>query len=115
MNEQERNQIFVIPTNYTDSGRLFGGMVEYRNAIETGILLCIFGYPELVLFPMPAKIRIVTMVITLLPLTIVSIMGIGGDSLFQYLGHIFNFLFHKRKLHMQKVGYGIETDKGKEA
>lgn len=68
MDEKEFENIYAIPANYTDSGKLFGGMVEARNAVETVLLLLAFGYPELMLIPMPGQIRIVVMVVTLLPL-----------------------------------------------
>lgn len=57
------------------------------------------------LIPMPGTIRIVVMVVTLMPLAVLSVMGIDGDSLFQFLGHICRFGIHRRKLHMRRVGY----------
>ncbi len=43
MEEKEISNIYAIPANYTDSGKLLGGMVEPRNAVETGFLLCLVG------------------------------------------------------------------------
>lgn len=103
--EREYNNVYAIPANYTDSGKLLGGMLEVRNAIETVILVALVGYPELMLIPMAVTIRIVVMTLTLLPLAVVSVMGIDGDSLFQYLGHILAFWMRRRKLHFRRVGY----------
>lgn len=105
MDEREYNNIYAIPANYTDSGKILGGMLEPRNAIETVILLAIVGYPELMVIPMPGTIRIVVMTVTLLPLGVLSMMGIDGDSLFQYLCHMIRYLVNKRKLHFRRVGY----------
>lgn len=105
MEEKEFNNVYVIPANYTDSGKLLGGMVETRNAIEAGALVILVGYPELMWIPMPTTIRIVVMTVTLIPLAVISVMGIDGDSLLQYLGHIFSFWFNRRKLHFRRVGY----------
>lgn len=80
-------------------------MLEPRNAVETGILLVILGYPELMLIPMSGTIRIVVMTLTLLPLAVLSMMGIDGDSLFQYIGHIIRYFASRRKLHYRRVGY----------
>lgn len=88
MEEKEYNNVYAIPANYTDSGKLLGGMIDTRNAIETVLLLVLLGYPELFLIPMPGTIRIVVMTVTLLPLAVISVMGVDGGSLFQYLGHI---------------------------
>ena len=49
MEEKEFNTTFAIPANYTDSGKIFGGMLEPRNAVEALILILAVGYPELML------------------------------------------------------------------
>ena len=71
MDEKETNKLYAIPANYTDSGRLFGGMLAARNAVEALIL----------------------------PTALIAMMGIDGQSLTQYLGHILRFIKNKRKLH----------------
>ena len=82
-----------------------GGMLELRNAVETVLIVGAVGYPELMLIPMTGTIRIVVMTVTLLPLAVVAMMGIDGDSLFQYLGHIIYYFFNRRKLTFRRVGY----------
>ena len=77
MEEKEVKNIYAIPANYTDSGKLLGGMIEPRNAVETAILLILVGYPELMWIPMPGTIRIVVMVVTLMPLAVLSVMGLA--------------------------------------
>lgn len=98
----EEEQIYVIPANYTDSGKLFGGMIEYRNAIETLCLLLGFGYVEIFLIPLPITAKVIVATVTLVPLCMVSLMGIDGDSLLQYLGHVLKHLFKKRRLHFRR-------------
>lgn len=105
MEEKEYSNIYAIPANYTDSGKIMGGMLEVRNAVETGFLVALVGYPELMLIPMPIKIRIVVMTLTLLPLGVLSMMGIDGDSLFQYASHMIRYVANRRKLHFRRVGY----------
>lgn len=103
MNNEHEN-IFAIPANYTDSGKILGGFLEPRNAMETAILLILVGYPELMI-PMPGTLRIIAMAVTLIPLGILSAVGINGDSLFQYVGHVIRFFINRRKLHLRRVGY----------
>ena len=97
LDEKEYNNIYAIPANYTDSGKILGGMLEPRNAVEAVILLVALGYPELMLIPMSGTMRIVVMTVTLLPLGVLAMMGIDGDSLFQYFGHMLHFTFGRRK------------------
>ena len=100
MDEKPYNNVFAIPANYTDSGKIFGGMLELRNAVEAGFLLILAGYPELMWLPVAGTIRIIVMTVTLLPLGVLAVMGIDGDSLFQYLGHVLKFAKNHRKIHM---------------
>ena len=99
---EEENKYYVIPANYTDSGKWLGGLLSFRNAIETVVLLAGLGYIEGALIPMSGTVRIIVMVLTMLPLGLITMMGIDGDSLFEYVGHIFKFIRRKRKLHFKK-------------
>ena len=48
MDEREYNNVYAIPANYTDSGKLLGGMIDTRNAIETVILVLALGYRTII-------------------------------------------------------------------
>ena len=114
MDEKEYSNIYAIPANYTDSGKLLGGMIETRNAVETVFLLFLAGAPELLWMPLSGTLRVVVMTVTLLPLAVVSMMGVDGGSLFQYLGHILRFWTHRRKLHFRRIErHGKEKHKAK--
>ncbi|WP_285819650.1 MULTISPECIES: PrgI family mobile element protein [Bacteroidales] len=109
MDEKETENIYAIPANYTDSGKILGGMLSLRNVFEAFILVLVFGFIELKLIPMQDTVRIVIMVVTLLPIALVALMGIDGESLFQYIGHVFKFLKHRRRLHFKKIGGNREV------
>ena len=111
MEDKEYSNVYAIPANYTDSGKLFGGMVDTRNAVEAVLLLAAVGAPELFWIPMSGTIRVVVMTVTLIPLGVVSVMGVDGGSLFQYIGHILRFWSHRRKLHFRRIGHGRKKGK----
>ena len=113
MDEKEFSNVYAIPANYTDSGKLLGGMLETRNTIETGFLLLLVGYPELMWLSAPAAVKVVIMTMTLLPLGVVGLMGIGGDSLMRYAAHMAVFFARRRKLHFRRIGYRYDTNKTK--
>ena len=104
MEENEYENVYAVPVNYTDSGKLFGGMVSARNAVEMLFLVLSVGFIEFELIPMVETVRIIVMAITLIPLAILAMVGIDGDSLLQYLGHIWKFFYNRRKLHYKEVG-----------
>ena len=115
MEDKTYNNVFAIPANYTDSGKIFGGMLELRNAVEAGLLLLLAGYPELAWLPVAGTVKIVIMTVTLLPLGVLGVMGIDGDSLFQYLGHVLKFAVDRRKIHMGRVGHSYDPKAKKKA
>ena len=88
MDNKEYDNSYVIPSNYTDSGKILGGILSLRNLIEAVVLIVGFGFIELKLIPMQETVRIIVMIVTLLPLGLLALTGIDGDSLLQYLGHI---------------------------
>ena len=101
--EREFSNIYTIPPNYTDSGKLMGGMLETRNTVEAGALLLLVGYPELMWLHLPVTAKVVVMTVTLLPLGVFALMGLGGDSLLQYVAHMILFWLKRRKLHYSPV------------
>ena len=111
--DREYSNVYTIPPNYTDSGKLLGGMLETRNTVEAGILLMLVGYPELMWMHLSATAKVVVMVMTLLPLGVFALMGIGGDSLLQYASHMVMYLIRRRQLHYRRIGYRYGTDTSK--
>ncbi len=111
MEEKGYNNVYAIPANYTDSGKILGGMLELRNAVEAGFLLILVGCPELMWLPVSGTIKVVIMTVTLLPMGVLAVMGIDGDSLFQCLWHVLAFAGSRRKIHMKRVGYPYDPKK----
>lgn len=103
--DREYSNIYTIPPNYTDSGKLLGGLLEVRNTVEAGVLLALVGYPELMWLHLPVTAKVTVMTVTLLPLAIFALMGLGGDSLLQYAAHIVLYWIRRRTLHYRRVGY----------
>ncbi|MPM73599.1 hypothetical protein SDC9_120581 [bioreactor metagenome] len=108
--EREYNNTYTIPPNYTDSGKLMGGMLETRNTVEAGFLVLLVGYPELMWLPLSVTTKIVVMTVTLLPLGVFALMGLGGDSLLQYATHMVLYWMRRRKLHYKRIGYRYATN-----
>lgn len=111
MEDREYSNVYAIPANYTDSGKLLGGMVDTRNAVEAILLLAAVGAPELFWIPMSGTLRVVVMTVTLIPVGVVAVMGVDGGSLFQYIGNILRFWSHRRKLHFRRIGHGRKKGK----
>ncbi len=101
--EERENNVYTIPANYTDSGKWLGGLVSARNTVEAIIIAVLLGYIEVALIPMTETVRIIVMIVTILPLALLALIGIDGDSLGQYLWRMTKYLFRRRKLHFSKA------------
>ena len=90
-NEREELDVYVIPPNFIEGGKLFGGMFKMRNAIEAGILA---GGCALLVFKLPLSLtgKIIVLCLTSLPLAIFGLLGVDGESLSQYIVSVFKFL-----------------------
>ena len=100
---QEDNDVYIIPPNFIDTGTIFGGTIKLRNALEALILSIIIGYPVFHL-PLTLTARIIIACLTVLPVVIFALIGIGGESLSSFVLNFFVFLMNRRI-----VGYQKET------
>ena len=66
MSEFDNSGFYPVPANYTDSGRLFGGLCEVRNTVEAVVLVALLGYPELAWLHLALPLKVVVMTVTLL-------------------------------------------------
>ena len=98
----EEDEIYNIPVNYNESGKILGGTVPFRNFIESVIIVGIIGFLEFN-FITSEVIKAIIMTVTLAPVTVFSFAGIDGDSLFQYCLRIVKFLYRKRILHLKRM------------
>ena len=108
MDENEQEVIYDIPANYTESGKLLGGLVALRNAVETIVTVALAGIAEHFL-PLPFTARLVLMVLSLIPVGIACLVGVEGESLWRFSGHVIRFLIRRRKLHLRKPDLNDET------
>ena len=95
--KNEERDIYVIPPNFMEGGTLLGGMFKTRNVIEAGILGVLVGAPVLNL-GLSLTTRIIILCLTALPLVLVALIGIAGNSLSEFALLFFTFLKNRRIL-----------------
>ena len=95
---REEQDIYYIPPNFLTSGRLFGGMIRVRNAIEACVLIMLTGLP-LIRLPFSLTTRIILLCLIPLPLGIFAVIGFDGDSLTEFALNWIKWLFNRRILY----------------
>lgn len=95
---------FLVPANYTDSGRVLG-MFKTRNFIDALIVILVVGYPEVKFITLELTIKAAIICVTMIPLIAFSLIGISGDSLFERLILMIRYCAFQKKYHFKRVGY----------
>ena len=95
---KEEQDIYYIPPNFLTSGRLFGGMIRVRNAIEACVLVLLTGLP-IIRLPLSLTARIILLCLIPLPLGIFAVIGFDGDSLTEFALNWIKWLFNRRILY----------------
>lgn len=92
---REERDAYLIPQNFVDTGTILGGTVKLRNAVEAAVLAVGSAIP-LFYLPMEFNIRLMIVIAVSVPLGVFGVVGIGGDSLTQFVAHWFRFMKRRR-------------------
>lgn len=101
---KEDNDIYIIPPNFIESGTVFGGTIKLRNAAESLLFSILIGFPVFHL-PVTLTTKIIIACLTVLPVALFAIIGIGGESLSSFA---FNFLVFLKKRRIEGKQPDIE-------
>lgn len=96
MSNKNDHDIYIIPPNFIETGTFFGGMFRARNVIEAGILALAIGTPAFLCLPFGLAARIIALCLTALPVALVALIGISGESLSQFLITFLKYLRNRR-------------------
>ena len=96
-NKRESFDIFAIPKNFSEDGVSFNG-ISRRNLAEGILLAAASGYPILMHLPFSLSVRVVLLCFIPLPLFFFGLVGIGGESLTQFVVTFFRWLLRRRTI-----------------
>ncbi len=101
--QTEQHDSYYIPPNFVDTGTVMGGMFKLRNVIEAGIIAAVFVLP-MVRLPISLTAKIIIVCVTALPLGLLALIGVNGESLSEFIVGFFKFVMNKRV-----IGKGCKT------
>ena len=106
----EERDIYYIPPNFLTGGRLFGGMIRARNAIEACVLVLLTGIP-IIKLPLSLTARIIILCLIPLPLGIFGVIGFEGDSLSEFAINWIRWLTRRRILYRSDITVPADSAK----
>lgn len=95
---RETHDTYIIPPNFIESGTFMGGMFKVRNTIEAGLIALSIGFPVFHL-PFSLTTKIIIFCLTALPLFLLALIGIAGESLSSFILNFFKFLINRRVIY----------------
>lgn len=95
MSNPEEQRTSFIPPNFIEKGKILNGTFDIRNAIESIIFASLITFPVLHL-PFSLTTRIIILCMTALPVAMLSLIGIGGESITAFLMNALRFLRNRR-------------------
>lgn len=107
---KERIDLYFIPPNFAEEGTVLSGRLRTRNAVETAILV-FFMLKPLTMLDTTLKNKIYIGVAVILPVMIVSLLGIQGESLTAFLMSFFRYVRQRRVLAPPDTGYRLERSR----
>ena len=113
MDQDDRIEIYTIPPNFAEEGTLFSGRIKTRNAVETAILLSVL-LPILLSLELSVKAKMYLGMIVLVPMVILAVLGVQGESLFAFVASFFRFLGRRRVLLPPVERYRLTLTRKKE-
>lgn len=113
MNQDEQVDIYTIPPNFAEEGTMLSGRIKTRNAVETIILLIIL-IPLLLSLDCSVKAKMYIGMIGIVPIVILSVIGIQGESLFLFVASFFRYFRRRRFLTAPDERYRMEQNRRKE-
>ena len=91
MTQNDHSDVYIIPPNFVRDGTLFSGRAEARNVVEAAFLALV-GIRFLVFLNLGIKGKIYVGIILILPLVILAVIGVQGESLSSFLIQLFSYM-----------------------
>lgn len=96
--KNDNPDVYIIPANFMEAGTFFGGLLKIRNTIEACILAAAIIFPVMNT-SLSLQSKIIILCLTALPVFILGVIGVGGESLSSAALNLVKFLLNRRILH----------------
>lgn len=100
MSKKEQD-VYYIPPNFIESGTVFGGTLKLRNVLEAGVL-CVPIALVVLRLPLSLTVRIIVLCLTGMPVGIVAVVGVSGESLSSFAVNFLWFLKNRKVVGAEK-------------
>ena len=93
---------YIIPPKFIEGGTFFGGLLKLRNTAEALVIVLAIGIPVFSVSALTLTAKIIILCLTALPLGIIALVGINGESLSSFIFLVLKYL-HTAKSPWQPI------------
>lgn len=87
----EYEETYIIPHNYTDNGKILG-MIEKQSLITASAWCLPTTYIVFKFLPLSLDYKIFTFMFLVVPPTVLALVGIGSETLVDFIKFVFRFM-----------------------
>lgn len=95
---EERHNVYIIPDNFIEGGRVFNGLIKTRNLIEGIFFALITGFPLWNIAYPSLEVKIIVMISCIGPVFLLALFGINDSSLLENIIYFLKWRKNKRVL-----------------
>ena len=96
MSKSNEYDTYIIPPNFIEGGTFFGGLLKLRNTAEALVIVLAIGIPVFSVSALTLTAKIIILCLTALPLGIIALVGINGESLSSFIFLVLKYLHRVR-------------------
>ena len=96
MSKPNEYDTYIIPPNFIEGGTFFGGLLKLRNTAEALVIVLAIGMPVFSVSALTLTAKIIILCLTALPLGIIALVGINGESLSSFIFLVLKYLCNRR-------------------
>lgn len=90
MDRNEDEDIYIIPHNYCDNGKILG-LVEKQSLYIAAAWLVPMTFLNFKFLPLTTDVKIFILILLILPPTLFILIGVGGDTLPDFIKYVYQF------------------------
>lgn len=104
MSKPNEYDTYIIPPNFIEGGTFFGGLLKLRNTAEALVIVLAIGIPVFSVSALTLTAKIIILCLTALPLGIIALVGINGESLSSFIFLVLKYLCNRRIITRNEEG-----------
>ena len=101
MDRNEDEDTYIIPHNYSDNGKILG-IVEKQSLYVAASWFVPMTSLNIKFLPFSVDVKIFVLILLILPPTLFILIGVGGDTLLDFLRYVYSFYKNARIYHYEK-------------